>query len=79
MVATDESDPSLEIKKDKSSAHKEQQDSTVIANIVAEEATAGKSNLECIISSEVCKDCYEFPHMSCGLYLILNGRKRAIT
>lgn len=76
MVATDESDPSLEIKKDKSSAHKEQQDSTVIANIVAEEATAGKSNLECIISSE---DCYEFPHMSCGLYLISNGRKRAIT
>lgn len=38
-----------------------------------------ESNLECIISSEVCKDCYEFPHMSCGSYLISNGRKRAIT
>ena len=52
MAANDEFDPSLEIKMDKSTGHMEQQDSTVLANFVAEEETAGKLNLECIISFE---------------------------
>jgi len=50
-----DSGPSLELKTEKYSCSKEQQDSTVLANIVAKRATTAKLNQlnpECIISLE---------------------------
>ena len=51
-VTGDDSDPSLELKKEQSRSYKKQQDSTVLANIVTERGTTAKLDLECIISLE---------------------------
>lgn len=50
-VANDDSDPRLELKKEKSSSLKKQQNSTVL-NIVSEKTSRRKLNLECLISLE---------------------------
>lgn len=51
-VTNDDSDPSLELKKGKSSSYRKQQESAVLANFVTETVTTRKLNLECIISLE---------------------------
>ena len=57
-VTNEDSNPSLELKKELSSSYKKQQDSTVLADIAAARVTTGKfhpfssKNIQCIISLE---------------------------
>ena len=51
-ITSNDLDPSLELKKERPSSCKKQQDSAVLVNIVAQRPSTGRLNLECIMPLE---------------------------